>query len=149
MCQSHLWRLLKATMCLHHLCGPGHWQQVEGRLVEVGPQIAIHVHSPVKRAPWLIQYGFIFSHRVRPDLGVKGRNMQLFQMGFIKEPNTHSSTNIRYKCLLVIFCPLIACTHFHSICWFLIIPIWNMAQHTSLTEKLSHRKHYESKANGN
>lgn len=48
-----LW-LLRATVHFHHMFGSGHRQQVKGRAVEVGMQIAVQISSVVRKLSSII-----------------------------------------------------------------------------------------------
>lgn len=56
-----LW-LLRVTERLHHLFGPGHRQQVEGGVVEVGAEVSVQICSLVSKPPLFVQLGVVVSH---------------------------------------------------------------------------------------
>lgn len=67
-----LLQLLRVTVRLHHLPDPGHRQQVEVGAIQVGAQVAVHVHPVVlgsrKQLAPLVQFGVILAHRVVTNL---------------------------------------------------------------------------------
>lgn len=75
-------------MRFHHLLDASHGQQVKGRAVQVGAEVAVHVHPVVsggrKHLSLLIQFGVVFAHGVLSNLEGKYRERCFNLLGIIQ-----------------------------------------------------------------